>query len=179
VTPVHAAVGDKPGDMLLITPRKVTGRMGRAYAFLSEAEPQGKLRPDLEDTGSEIQPTPVVTLDAFCAERGIARVDFIRMDIEGAEQKALEGAIGIIDRDRPHVLLEIHPVMLQARFGGSAEAVVDIFQSRGYRMFALNGDRLEERTTVVEDLPWKDYFFIHPARAARLPDGVFKARMAA
>jgi hypothetical protein len=101
------------------------------------------------------------------------------MDIEGAEQKALEGAIGIIDRDRPHVLLEIHPVMLQARFGGSAEAVVDIFQSRGYRMFALNGDRLEERTTVVEDLPWKDYFFIHPARAARLPDGVFKARMAA
>jgi hypothetical protein len=54
-----------------------------------------------------------------------------------------------------------------------------MFKSRGYRMFALNGDRLEERTTVVADLPWKDYFFIHPTRAARLPDGVFKARMAA
>jgi hypothetical protein len=32
---------------------------------------------------------------------------------------------------------------------------------------------------VVSDQPWKDYFFIHPTRAARLPDGVFKARMAA
>jgi len=106
-------------------------------------------------------------------------VDFIRMDIEGAEQKALDGARGILDRDRPHVLLEIHPVMLGARFGGSAEAVVELFHGRGYRMFALNGDRLEERTTVVDDLPWKDYFFIHPTRAARLPDGVFKARMAA
>jgi FkbM family methyltransferase len=179
VTPVHAAVGDTPGELLLVTPRKMSGRMGRAYAYVSETAPNGPARPDLQDQGSELQKTPVVTLDGFCAERGIDRVDFIRMDIEGAEQKALQGALGIIDRDRPHVLLEIHPVMLDARFGGSADAVVDLFQSRGYRMFALNGDRLEERTTVVDDLPWKDYFFIHPARAARLPDGVFKARMAA
>jgi hypothetical protein len=101
------------------------------------------------------------------------------MDIEGAELKALEGALKILDRDLPHVLLEIHPVMLQARFGGSGEAVLQIFEKLGYRMFALNGDRLEERTTLVDGLPWKDYFFIHPTRAARLPDGVFKARMAA
>src|SRR3954471_12633499 len=29
VTPVHAAVGDKAGELLLVTPRKITGRMGR------------------------------------------------------------------------------------------------------------------------------------------------------
>ena len=179
VTPVHAAVGDKLGQMLLVTPRKISGRMGRAYAFVAEAAPEGKARPDLEDAGSEVQPTPMVTLDGFCAERGIGRVDFIRMDIEGAELMALQGARGILDRDRPTVLLEIHPAMLAARFGGTAEAVLELFSRRGYRMFALNGDRLEERSTVVEGEPWKDYFFIHPTRAARLPDGVFKARMAA
>ena len=91
----------------------------------------------------------------------------------------LMGAIAILDRDRPHVLLEIHPVMLQARFGSSGDAVLDLFRDRGYRMFALADGRLEERTTLVEGLPWKDYFFIHPTRAAKLPDGVFKARMAA
>jgi hypothetical protein len=127
----------------------------------------------------EVQPTPVITLDAYCAEHGVEKVDFIRMDIEGAEQKALEGARGLLDRDRPHVLLEIHPRMLAERFGGSAEAVLEEFRTRGYRMFALNGDRLEERTDLVEGADWKDYFFIHPARATRLPDGVFKARMAA
>ena len=182
VTPVHAAVSDHPGELFLVTPKKTSGRLGRAYAFVTDAPPDqgaGPLRPDLQDVGSEIQPTPVVTLDDYCAEHGLNRVDFIRMDIEGAEQKALAGACGLIDRDRPHVLIEIHPRMLESRFGGSAEEVVDLFRSRGYRMFALNGDRLEERTTVVPDLPWKDYFFIHPARAARLPDGVFKARMAA
>lgn len=179
VTPVHAAVSDHAGEMLLVTPKKMSGRMGRAYAYVSETAPNGAARPDLEDQGADLQKTLVITLDKFCAEHGVDRVDFIRMDIEGAEQKALEGANEILDRDRPHVLLEIHPIMLQARFGGSAEAVVALFQRRGYRMFALNGDRLEERTTVVSDLPWKDYFFIHPSRAARLPDGVFKARMAA
>jgi len=179
VTPVHAAVGDQPGEKLLVTPRKTTGRMGRAYAFIADAPPQGKARPDLEDNGAEVQPTPVVTLDDFCAERGIAKVDFIRMDIEGAELLALKGAQRILDRDRPSVLLEIHPAMLAARFGGSADQVLKVFTRRGYRMFALNGNRLEERSTVVEGEPWKDYFFIHPVRARRLPDGVFKARMAA
>ncbi|HVI34248.1 FkbM family methyltransferase [Phenylobacterium sp.] len=179
VTPVHAAVADKPGELLLVTPKKMSGRMGRAYAFVAEQAPEGAARPDLQDKGADLQPTPVVTLDEYCAQNGIGRVDFIRMDIEGAELRALEGAKGILDRDRPHVLIEIHPTMLAARFGGTAEAVVELFRSRGYRMFALDGGRLEERDTVVPDLPWKDYFFIHPARAARLPDGVFKARMAA
>ena len=179
VTAVHAAVAEKAGELLLVTPKKTSGRMGRAYAYVAETMPNGPARPDLDDRGMDVEPTPVVTLDGFCAERGIGRVDFIRMDIEGAEQKALEGAAGLLDRDRPHVLLEIHPPMLQARFGGSGEAVLNLFRDRGYRMFALNGDRLEERTTLVEGLPWKDYFFIHPTRAARLPDGVFKARMAA
>jgi len=181
VIPVHAAVSDHAGEMLLVTPKKTSGRMGRAYAFLSETRPanDAPVRPDLQDRGAEVQPTPVVTLDDYCASHGIDRVDFIRMDIEGAEQKALAGAQGLLDRDRPPVLVEIHPPMLEGRFGGSAEAVVELFRSRGYRMFAVNGDRLEERTTLVPDLPWKDYFFVHPSRAPRLPDGVFKARMAA
>jgi FkbM family methyltransferase len=179
VTAVHAAVADKPGELLLVTPRKTSGRMGRAYAYVSETRPNGPARPDLDDRGAELQPTLVLTLDDYCREQGLGRVDFIRMDIEGAEQRALEGAAGLIDRDHPHVLLEIHPDMLQARFGGSGEAVVALFRRRGYRMFALSGDRLEERTTLVEGLPWKDYFFVHPSRAGDLPDGVFKARMAA
>jgi FkbM family methyltransferase len=179
VTPVHAAVADRSGEMLLVTPRKLSGRMGRAYAFVADEAPKGRLRPDLQDTGMELQTTPVLTLDGFCAERGIAHVDFIRMDIEGAELMALAGARRILDRDRPHVLLEIHPQMLQARFGAAAEQVVELFRERGYRMFALNGQRLEERFEPAPERPWQDYFFIHPARAGALPDGVFKARMTA
>lgn len=178
VTPVHAAVGERPGEMLLVTPRKMSGRMGRSFAYVAKQAPSGPARPDVQDRGAALQPIHVVTLDGFCAEHGIERVDFIRMDIEGAELMGLRGAAGILDRDRPHVLLEIHPPMLSARFGASGEEVLEIFRSRGYRMFALNGDHIEARETLVEGVPWKDYFFVHPARAQALPDGVFKARMA-
>jgi FkbM family methyltransferase len=180
VVAVHAAVADKPGDLLLVTPKKASGRMGWTYAFVAERPPErGPVRPDLEGQGLALQPTRVVTLDGYCRENGIGRVDFIRMDVEGAEQRALEGAREVLDRDRPHVLLEIHPAMLADRFGGSAEAVVDLFRTRGYRMFAVEGQRLEERAGLAEGPRPQDYFFVHPARASLLPDGVFKARMAA
>src|SRR5690606_8097837 len=95
VTPVHAAVSDRPGEALLVTPRKTSGRMGRAYAYVAESPPEGAVRPDLQDTGAEVQPTPVITLDDYCAEHDLNRIDFIRMDIEGAELRALKGAQGV------------------------------------------------------------------------------------
>ena len=179
VHPVHAAVSDMPGEMLLVTPKKTSGRLGRTYAYVAAQPPVGAVRPDMEDAGLELEPAQVLTLDDYCDGHGLHRVDFIRMDIEGAELKALKGAEHIIDRDHPHILIEIHPVMLEARFGGSAEAVLEVFRSRGYRMFEVRGDRLEEVADIDAGVPWRDYFFIHPERAADLPDGVFKARMAA
>lgn len=177
---VHAGVSDAAGEGLLVTPRKTTGRLARAYAFVAEEAPEGQARPDLDDLGVEVEPIPLVTIDGYCADHGLERIDFIRMDIEGSELRALAGAQAVIDRDHPNVLIEIHPTLLESRFGGTAEAVVETFRSKGYRMFALNGDRLEERTAFVTgELPWKDYFFLHPSRAPGLPDGVFKARMAA
>lgn len=177
VTPIHAAAGDKAGELLLVTPRKSSGRMGRAFAFVSEGQPQGQARPDLEDRGHVSETVPVIALDGFCTERAIAPVDFIRMDIEGSEASALAGAKGILDRDLPNVLIEIHPGMLKERFASSADQVVDVFLSRGYRMFALNEPGLEERRSVVPDLPWKDYFFLHPRRAGALAGGPFAELM--
>lgn len=42
---------------------------------------------------------PTVTLDAFCRERGIGRVDFIHMDVQGAEHLVLAGAAAML----PHL----------------------------------------------------------------------------
>lgn len=178
VTPVRAGVADAPGQMLLITPRKTNGRLGWSLSFLADSAPVGRVRPDLEDAGMVVHRAPVITLDAYCRAAGLERVDFLRIDVEGAEARVLKGAQGLIDRDRPHVLIEIHPLMLKERFGSSAEAVVGFFAERGYRMFALRGGRLVETQAVASDAPWKDYFFVHPSRAPDLPDGIFKARMA-
>jgi FkbM family methyltransferase len=44
---------------------------------------------------------PRVTLDEYVEREGLERVDFIKMDIEGAEELALRDARGVIERFRP------------------------------------------------------------------------------
>lgn len=47
----------------------------------------------------------LTTIDTLAAELKLAHVDFIKMDIEGAEKQAIVGARGTILRDRPRLAL--------------------------------------------------------------------------
>ena len=51
---------------------------------------------------------PVTTIDRLVAELGLERVDFIKMDIEGAERHALVGAKRTIARFRPRMALSTY-----------------------------------------------------------------------
>ena len=73
------------------------------------------------------------TLDAFCAEAGIARVDFIKMDVDGHEPTILRGAAAVLRRDRPIMLLELAPYALE-RVGSSLGAYVGLLADLGYRL---------------------------------------------
>ena len=58
---------------------------------------------------------PLTTIDKMVSELGLPKVDFIKMDIEGAEVKAVEGARETIARNRPRLSLSVyhqddHPV---------------------------------------------------------------------
>jgi FkbM family methyltransferase len=60
---------------------------------------------------------PLTTIDQLTRELNLPRVDFIKMDIEGAEQKAIAGARQTIARYRPRMALciyhlELDPVMI-------------------------------------------------------------------
>jgi FkbM family methyltransferase len=51
---------------------------------------------------------PVTTIDHLVAELGLDRVDFIKMDIEGAEVRAVRGARNTIARDHPRMALSAY-----------------------------------------------------------------------
>ncbi len=51
---------------------------------------------------------PLVTIDRLAEELGLERVDFIKMDIEGAETNALRGAAAVMKRDHPRMSISAY-----------------------------------------------------------------------
>ena len=72
-----------------------------------------------------------------------ATADFIKIDVEGHEPRALAGARGVLERDRPIVLLEVDPPRL-AEAGSSPAALAAFFAALGYRHFVSQRSRLKE-----------------------------------
>lgn len=60
---------------------------------------------DKKTTHAPDEKLPVTTIDQIVAELGLDRVDFIKMDIEGAEVRAVRGARKTIARDHPRMAL--------------------------------------------------------------------------
>lgn len=78
----QAAVGDRDGYANLFTPGGPAGNASlypRRDTFFS-------------DTQFVPQQVKVITVDGFIEEKGVERVDFMKMDIEGHELAALSGA---------------------------------------------------------------------------------------
>lgn len=48
------------------------------------------------------------TLDEFCNEEEIERIDLIRMDVEGLEVKIIEGSKNILKKYQPRIMMEVH-----------------------------------------------------------------------
>lgn len=59
------------------------------------------------DRGSVVN-VPTITLDAFSSQQSLARIDFIKMDIEGAEVQVLESSHHLLSRFRPRIIIEPH-----------------------------------------------------------------------
>ena len=49
-----------------------------------------------------------ITIDDFVGQNSIEKIDFLKMDIEGAEPKALEGAMQTIIKYKPKLAISIY-----------------------------------------------------------------------
>ncbi len=71
---------------------------GNKSSSLLEPEPEGAMPPWLEFR--ETVTVSCTTLDRFCARQGIDRVDFIHMDVQGAEFLVLQGGMNMLGATR-------------------------------------------------------------------------------
>ncbi len=78
-----------------------------------------------------------ITLDSMAQREGITRIDFLKMDIEGAEELALRGAESILSKSHPVVVFEMNPSAV-VRFGLAADGAWRHLQRLGYLFYALD-----------------------------------------
>ncbi len=74
----------------------------------------------------------VTTLDAYVRQMQLARVDFIKIDVEGAEVSLLKGAEETINRYHPTLIIEINASTLR-RFGKTPADLIGTREKHSYR----------------------------------------------
>lgn len=74
------------------------------------------------DVRSIMETIHCVSLDEWIEEKGLTRLDIMKLDIEGAEVKAIEGAMKTIQRFKPDFVVEYNEVTLERFFGEHPEA---------------------------------------------------------
>jgi FkbM family methyltransferase len=82
----------------------------------------------------------VTSLDRFCADTSVGRLDFIKIDAEGAELRILRGGRETLDRFRPALLLEVNTPALK-RENASPADVLSLLRSLEYRIYTMRPKR--------------------------------------
>lgn len=76
------------------------------------------------------------TLDAFVEKEDLSRIDVIKMDIEGSELKALNGARNTIEEYRPALIVGVNKSSLKAS-DASIEEIEKTLRELRYKMYCL------------------------------------------
>jgi len=102
--------------------------------------------------GAEDVALPVRTIDALLREVSGGRVDFIKIDVDGYDLKALQGAAGTLARARPAVFVEICNWAL-ARHGQSGRELLAFMQSLGYTGYQARAPHAALDAAAIDAMP--------------------------
>ncbi|WP_299416259.1 FkbM family methyltransferase [Acaryochloris sp. IP29b_bin.148] len=84
------------------------------------------------------QTIELISLDAFIQHNNISKVDFIKVDVEGAEELVFKGATKLLSSPSPPTLLFEGCNSTLATFGCSAEDLINGIQEFGFSVYSLN-----------------------------------------
>ena len=123
----QVALGEKEGTETLFIPQK----LGTAFASLREHSWGNK--------SSKIS-VRVGKLDDYVIGNKITEVDFIKMDVEGAEYLVLKGAENVVKQYSPVIMLELYKPHTEY-FGYSPEELIGYLGDLGYHLFEIDKDK--------------------------------------
>jgi len=107
-----------------------------------------------------VEHVQAMALDDYVTERGLDRVDLLKIDVEGHEDAVLRGARRLLARDRPAVLCECLPEL-------DADAFNCLLAELGYEPYHLRGDGPVRVARAVADQTgrFKNYMLLPAERS--------------
>lgn len=87
---------------------------------------------------ASLERVPIEPLDAVIARLGLAQVDFVKIDVEGAEARVIDGAATVLNTMRPILLLEVNDKALRAQGADQGIGAVALRGGLGYEIFVFS-----------------------------------------
>lgn len=128
----------------------------------------GELVHQVEAGGKEA--VQLKRLDDVLSESGLTRLDVIKIDVEGAEMRVLQGATATLGRYRPLVLFEASANALRQQ-GASLEELLDLLRRQDYVLYLF--DPYSGLPTPASAGAYSDNMIALPAGMS-LPEAVYR-----
>ena len=102
-------------------------------ACLEDPFNKSKINPQKKRLSKNDIQVEMKVFDGWRSEESTNCVDFIKLDVEGAEMNILRGMRETIKRDRPEILVELHPRQLKD-FGFLPSDILEFLTGLGYQI---------------------------------------------
>jgi len=120
-----------------IQPMAVSNKEGVSKFSINKSYDTRNQLDSISNSGNTIN-VEIISLDEFCKKEKIKKVDFIKMDIEGSEPKALEGMKKIIsDNPQLKIITEFNQNAMHD-VGASPENLINFLQDAGFVIEEIN-----------------------------------------
>ena len=119
------AVGERCGELILYPAKSNISGITSRFCYSDMLSPEG-------------MQVEMTTLDEIVESSGISRIDLIKIDVEGGELLALEGASRVIERFAPNIVAEVSPSILN-RTGIEVSAIFQFMEARQYKAYLIHG----------------------------------------
>ena len=128
----------------------VLDKPGRIQFHLSKRHNQGlsSLR-NLGDETEQVVETEGISIDSMLT--ALPKISLVKIDVEGAEVKVILGAIRMLRRDRPYLILEWADSLL-VETGNSSGELFDILSRERYSLFSVNSGLVKISACDIESL---------------------------
>jgi FkbM family methyltransferase len=86
----------------------------KGTACLADPLRNDKIDPDKKTAAGHDIMVEMVVFDELIKELKLNRIDMVKLDVEGAELNVLKGMEKTLKKDKPGLLIEIHPYLLES-----------------------------------------------------------------